>query len=65
MSILHTSLLQQLIQACNRTKVQQEIQDENHLNFLAYISLMMKESEVLISKISHQDAQQHTLSALA
>ena len=65
MNTPNISLLQQLVQASNRSKARKKTQDETHLNFLAYLSLMLKESEALIREVNHQTVAQRTLAGLA
>ena len=57
MNGLNTTLLQQLVQASNRSKAEEKALDEKHLHFIAYLFLKLKESEMLIDTVSHQKTQ--------
>lgn len=60
MDILYTSFLQQLVQASNSLKHNDEVNEKKHLALLAFLSKMVLSMENLFGEFNRQDIAQHT-----
>lgn len=65
MNILHTTLLQRLVQACNSLNINTEAKEKDQLDLLIHLMKMVRAQENVIEEFSRQDIALHTVEAPA
>lgn len=54
MNILHTTLLQKLVQACNSLNINTEAKERDQLDLLIHLMKMVRAQESVIDEFNHQ-----------